>query len=101
MWEDEPVVLPVTGELDLHAFDPRDVKEVVQEIIRLCREKGILEIRIVHGKGTGALRETVHAVLRRHDGVVAFHLATTDGSGSWGATWVKLAPQEPAGDRSI
>jgi DNA-nicking Smr family endonuclease len=96
MPEDEPVEVPVTGELDLHPFDPKDVKEVVEEYIRLCREKGILEIRIVHGKGTGALRETIHALLRRHEGVVAFQLGATAAGGSWGATWVKLAPQRPA-----
>lgn len=98
MSEDAPVALPVTGELDLHPFDPKDVREVVEEYIRLCRERGLLEIRIIHGKGTGALRESVHALLRRHEGVVAFQLAATSAGGSWGATWVKLAPQAPACD---
>jgi dsDNA-specific endonuclease/ATPase MutS2 len=45
----------------------------------------------VHGKGTGALRATVHAHLRRSPQVWTF--GTCDGSaGSWGATWVELAP---------
>ena len=91
--EDGPVVLPIGEELDLHTFAPRDVPSVVEEYVRACREKGILEVRIVHGKGTGALRETVHAVLRRTPGVAGFGLAMGD-EGGWGATVVRLEPLE-------
>jgi len=86
----DAVELPIDGILDLHTFHPRDVKELVPDYLSECRAKGILEMRIIHGKGTGALRETVHAVLNRLDFVLDFHLAMGDGGG-WGATVVKLA----------
>jgi DNA-nicking Smr family endonuclease len=87
--EPEPVELDVDGVLDLHTFHPRDVQSLVEEYLRACRERGILEIRIIHGKGTGALRETVHAVLARLPEVDSFRLAGED-AGSWGATLVRL-----------
>jgi DNA-nicking Smr family endonuclease len=87
--EPDPVELPIDGTLDLHAFHPREVKDVVADYLDACGERGILEVRIVHGKGTGALRETVHAALRRREDVVSFRLAG-EGRGEWGATLVRL-----------
>ena len=55
----------------------------------MCREKGITEIRIIHGKGTGQLRRTVHAILGRNPLVQSFQLAGEDGGG-WGATLVQF-----------
>ena len=52
-------------------------------------EKGFVEVRVIHGKGTGTLRETVHALLRKSDRVEGFRLGD-EGSGSWGATLVQL-----------
>jgi DNA-nicking Smr family endonuclease len=92
--EPGPVELPIDGTLDLHAFHPRDVKDLVPEYLRACRERGILEVRIVHGKGIGALRETVHAVLDRLPEVESYRLAG-EGRGSWGATLVVLRPSSP------
>lgn len=87
----EPVELPVDGTLDLHAFSPRDVKDLLPEYLRACREKGILEVRVIHGKGSGALRETMHSLLRRLPEVASFKLAGGD-AGGWGATLVTLKP---------
>ncbi|HMK49275.1 MAG TPA: Smr/MutS family protein [Thermodesulfovibrionales bacterium] len=87
----EPVELPIEGALDLHTFRPRDVKELLPDYVNACRSKGILEVRIIHGKGTGALRETVHSILKRLPEVVSFRLAGED-SGGWGATIVILRP---------
>ncbi len=80
-----PVELPIDGTLDLHTFRPGDVKDLLPEYLALCREKGILKVRIIHGKGTGALRETVHSILKRLPGVVSYRLAGEEGGG-WGAT---------------
>jgi dsDNA-specific endonuclease/ATPase MutS2 len=82
--------LPIDGVLDLHTFRPAEAKDLVADYLRECRERGILEVRIVHGKGTGALRRTVHAVLERLPEVASFRLAG-DGAGGWGATVVTLA----------
>ena len=89
MHEAEPVELPITGELDLHMFQPADVKDLVPTYLEECRKRGILSVRVVHGKGIGALRETVHAVLRRTPGVRSFALAPPN-AGGWGATIVEL-----------
>jgi len=75
MDESEPIELPIDGILDLHTFHPREVKELIPEYLAACRERGILEARLVHGKGTGALRETVHSLLRKIPEVVSFRLA--------------------------
>jgi DNA-nicking Smr family endonuclease len=94
--DDTPIELPIDGILDLHTFHPRDVKELVPDYLTECRERGILEVRIIHGKGTGALRRTVHAILSRLPEVASFGLAMED-AGGWGATLVTL--RAPAGDR--
>ncbi|HEU4731682.1 MAG TPA: Smr/MutS family protein [Kofleriaceae bacterium] len=82
---------PLTDELDLHTFRPGDVQDLVDEYLRAARDAGMTTVRIVHGKGTGALRRTVHAVLDRHPAVRAYRLAD-ERSGSWGATLVELQP---------
>jgi hypothetical protein len=92
--EPPPVAMPVNGELDLHSFSPKDVKALVLETIEQHRAQGILALRIVHGKGTGQLRRTVHALLERHPGVASYRLGG-HGEGSWGATLVELRPPAP------
>lgn len=93
--EPPPLPMPVNGELDLHSFSPKDVGALVLETIEQHRARGILALRIVHGKGIGNLRRTVHALLERHPGVVSYRLGG-HGEGSWGATLVELRP--PADD---
>jgi DNA-nicking Smr family endonuclease len=91
---DIPIELPIDGVLDLHTFQPREVKELVPDYLDECRERGIFEVRIIHGKGTGALRRSVHAILSRLPEVASFGLAMED-AGGWGATLVRLrAPAE-------
>lgn len=80
---------PVNGTLDLHTFRPDEARDVVREYLAICREQGILQVRIVHGKGIGTLREVVHALLAKEPGVVSFRLADEAGGG-WGATIVEL-----------
>jgi DNA-nicking Smr family endonuclease len=86
---DDPIDLPIDGELDLHTFRPPDVKEVLLAYLEECQRRGILEVRVVHGKGIGQLRQTVHALLGRHSEVVSFSLATEPFGGA-GATFVHL-----------
>jgi len=87
---DEPVEFEINDELDLHTFRPNEVKDLVPDYLGLCSEKGITRVRIIHGKGIGTLRETVHALLKKDDRVDRFHLADA-AEGGWGATvvWLK------------
>jgi DNA-nicking Smr family endonuclease len=90
-----PVELPITGELDLHSFRPNELGELVPHYLRLCRERGLLEVRVVHGKGTGQIRASVHAILGRMPEVASFSLATAP-FGGHGATIVRLrSPGSP------
>lgn len=84
-----PVDMPIDGTLDLHTFSPKDLRTLIPDYLGECLERGIHDVRIVHGKGTGSLRRSVHALLERDPRVLSFHLA--DGSaGGWGATLVTL-----------
>jgi DNA-nicking Smr family endonuclease len=69
---DEPVRIPIEGELDLHAFAPRDIPSVVEAYLEAAREAGVAEVRLVHGRGRGVQRGIVQALLERHPAVVAF-----------------------------
>ena len=83
--------LPIDGVLDLHTFQPSDCKRLVPEYLRACREKNILQVRIIHGKGRGVLRQSVQRILERESSVLEFHQASPD-AGGWGATAVILKP---------
>jgi len=87
----EPLEVPIDGVLDLHTFSPKDVPSLVEEYLRVCQEKGILDVRIIHGKGKGVLRRIVHGRLEKDPGVMEFGLDS--GSSGWGATLVRLRPQ--------
>ncbi len=87
--DEDPVALPIDGELDLHTFRPEEVPELVQDYLDECRRLGIYEVRIVHGTGKGTLRRTVEAALQRRDDVVEQRLAPPE-RGGWGATLVTL-----------
>jgi DNA-nicking Smr family endonuclease len=89
MDQDGPIELPIDGVLDLHTFKLREIPELVKEYLAACRERGILQVRIIHGKGTGTLRETVHSILAKHPNVSSFSLDHPQ-YGGWGATIVRL-----------
>jgi len=92
MDEQDVVELPIDGSLDLHTFAPREVASVVRDYLEACEEKGIRDVRIIHGKGRGVLRRTVHAVLEEHPRVADFRLDS--GASGWGATLVRLRPEK-------
>ena len=86
--DSDSVEIPIDGVLDLHTFAPRDVASVVDEYLWACMQKGILDVRIIHGKGKGVLRRTVHARLEQHPDVFQYQL--DDGPSGWGVTLVRL-----------
>lgn len=88
MDELEPIKLPIDGILDLHHFNPKELGNLIPDYIDACLEKQITSIRIIHGKGKGALRKTVHSLLERNEHVISFRIAGD--SSSWGATLVEL-----------
>jgi DNA-nicking Smr family endonuclease len=87
----DPVAIPITGQLDLHTFRPADLGELIPAYLAECAARGRREVRIIHGKGTGTLRTTVHALLRRSPLVATFR-SGDEHSGSWGATIATLRP---------
>lgn len=87
--DDEGIELPIDGVLDLHTFRPKDIGLLIPDYIDECLARGILELRIIHGKGTGSLRRSVHAVLSRLPAVASFQQAP-ENAGGWGATLVEL-----------
>jgi len=84
-----PVAVPITDELDLHAFPARDVPELVAEYLLEAQRAGLTEVRIVHGKGIGVQREAVARVLAAHPAVASYGPAPAH-RGHWGATIVIL-----------
>jgi len=87
--EPEPVILPIEDSLDLHAFAPRDIPSVVDEYLRAARQRGLGEVRLIHGRGTGAQRAVVQSLLATHPLVARFFDAPPE-RGGWGATVVVL-----------
>lgn len=84
-----PVVMPVEDTLDLHTFHPREVPDLLEDYFEACAEKGILQVRVIHGKGTGTLRRKVESCLKRIPRVAGHHPAPPE-AGGWGATLVHL-----------
>ncbi|HEV7508445.1 MAG TPA: Smr/MutS family protein [Thermoanaerobaculia bacterium] len=84
-----PVELPITDVLDLHSFRPAEVADVVREYLEAAWEKGLRELRIIHGRGVGVQRQTVRTLLARDPRVTGFGDAPAE-AGGWGATWVQL-----------
>ncbi len=89
--EQDPIIIQTDGTLDLHHFQPSDVKELVREFIFECKRKGISSGRIIHGKGIGTLREIVHSELRKSNQIKSFQLGEQN-SGGWGATVFEMKP---------
>ena len=85
----EPVVLPVEDSIDLHPFAPKDIPSVVEEYLEQCRQAGLKEVRIIHGRGIGIQRNIVRSILQRHPLVLSFQDAPAE-AGGWGAAFVLL-----------
>jgi DNA-nicking Smr family endonuclease len=89
MTDPQSIKVPIDGTLDLHAFLPAEVMDLVPEYLAACRERGIMQVRIIHGKGVGMLRRTVESVLHKLSYVESFRTAD-ELAGGWGAMIVTL-----------
>ncbi len=86
---DEPVVLPIGDVLDLHSFKPQDIPSVVEEYLEECRRSGIVQVRLIHGKGAGVQRAIIRSLVDKNPSVISFEDAPAE-AGGWGATIVRL-----------
>lgn len=87
--EELEVALEISDVLDLHSFLPRDVPSVVEDYLDAAYQEGFREVRIIHGRGKGVQRRTVHTLLERDPRVQDFGDAPLE-AGGWGATWVEM-----------
>lgn len=87
--QDDTVELEITDVLDLHTFPPSQVKALVSDYLELAYEKGLRQVRIIHGKGTGTQRRMVRSLLERDPRVVRYG-DPPGHHGGWGATWVEM-----------
>lgn len=94
--DDDPVEIPIEHELDLHAFRPRDVPEVVTEFLTAAHERGLAAVRLVHGRGKGVQRAVVQRVLAGHPLVAGYR---DDSASHLGATIAWLVPDADGATR--
>ena len=85
----EPVQIPIDGVLDLHTFAPGELNDLLNDYIEACLEAGIHDLRIIHGKGSGVMRQRVQARLRKDPRVRSYQDAPAE-AGGWGATLATL-----------
>jgi dsDNA-specific endonuclease/ATPase MutS2 len=78
--------VPIEDTLDLHTFQPRDIKSVVEEYINAAHEAGLREVRLIHGRGRGVQRGIVQAALEKHPLVESFDDAPDSHLGATVAT---------------
>jgi DNA-nicking Smr family endonuclease len=90
----EPVHIPIEDTLDLHTFRPSEVRSLLDEYFSECIRVGLFSIRVIHGKGRGVLKKTVHRILAKNPKVESFLEAPPE-AGGWGATLVELKKDIP------
>jgi DNA-nicking Smr family endonuclease len=90
--DDDAVAIVLDGTLDLHHFSPRDLRTLIPDYLEACLDRGIIHVRLIHGRGIGAVQRSVHALLSRSPHVVSYRLAEAERGGR-GATLVDLRPR--------
>ena len=79
----------VSNEIDIRGMNILEAEPIVEGFLDRCRMSGLMTVSIIHGKGTGALRKGVHAMLRKDPAVESFRLGVY-GEGETGVTIVTL-----------
>ncbi|MDA1036684.1 MAG: endonuclease MutS2, partial [Chloroflexi bacterium] len=81
---------PASGEVDLRGLRLHEALERLDDYLDTALAQGMAQVRIIHGKGTGVLRQGVWRHLANHAAVSEFDFAPRDRGGD-GATEVTLA----------
>ena len=92
----KPTWTAVTGlrtaasrELDIRGMETLEAESVVETFLSTAVMGHLETVTIIHGKGTGALRNAVHDILRRNKNVKSFRLGVY-GEGENGVTVVTM-----------
>ena len=80
---------PLSDELDLHGLRADEALFKLDQYLNDSFTMGLLQVRVIHGKGTGTLRQVVNEMLKNHPLVESYHPAGVY-DGGWGATMVEL-----------
>ena len=72
--------VPIEDFIDLHTFQPREIRIVIEEYLYQAIKRGFRQVRIIHGCGIGVQREMVHSMLKEHLAVISFRDAADRGS---------------------
>lgn len=76
-------------EINIIGFTVEEARQVVEKFLDDSSLANLKTVRIVHGKGTGKLRDGIHQILRKNPHVENFRLGTY-GEGEMGVTIVEL-----------
>ena len=79
----------VSPEINVIGLTVEDAIFAIDKYLDDCYLANLPNARIVHGKGTGKLRDGIHAFLRKHPHVKSFRLGTF-GEGEMGVTVVEF-----------
>ena len=79
----------ISPEINVIGQNVDEATYIIDKYLDDCTISNIATIRIVHGKGTGKLREGIHSFLKKHPHVKSFRLGTF-GEGEMGVTVVEL-----------
>ena len=79
----------ISSEINVIGQNIEDACFIIDKYLDDCYLSKLNTIRIVHGKGTGKLREGIHIFLKKHSHVKNFRLGTF-GEGEMGVTVVEL-----------
>ena len=81
---------PIESQLDLRGYTTEDARQRLDQYLNDAYMEGLQNVRVVHGKGTGAVRQAVRELLADHP-LVRSHETAEQREGGEGATVVRLA----------
>lgn len=79
----------ISNEINVIGLNVDEAIYLVDKYLDDCYLTSLESVRIVHGKGTGKLRQGIHTFLKKHPHVKSFRLGTF-GEGEMGVTVVEL-----------